>query len=40
MITPLDAVEWLFYLKDALVARWWVDTLRKARTAHLKPPQG
>lgn len=40
MITPLDAVEWLFYMKDALVARWRVDTLRKARTMHLPTPQG
>jgi hypothetical protein len=37
MMTPLDAVEWCFYMKDALMARWWVDTLWKAKTAQFKP---
>lgn len=31
MITLLDMTEWLCYTRDALVARWYTDTNRKAR---------
>lgn len=35
MITPMDMAEWTWYAVTALVARWRVDTLRKARTSQL-----
>lgn len=35
MITLMDMVEWMFYISDALVARFGVDTLRKAKAAQV-----
>lgn len=39
MMTPIDAVEWLLYTSDALVARMRVDTRRLATTLHLRTPR-
>lgn len=40
MITLLDIVEWTLYAVDALVARCRADTLRMAKTLHIRTPQG
>lgn len=40
MITLLDMAEWTLYGWAALVARLRVDTLRMAKTLHIRTPHG
>lgn len=35
MMSSLDIVEWIWYTADALLAQFRVDTLKKAKVAHL-----